>query len=610
MQGCSWRSRSGWAGLLVLALGCGGPPVIAPPPPPPLDLSPALPIDAPLTAVIRPENLPAALPPELASGPSGGRALAELHRWLGPDRLARLGLDPKGPVWLSLRVGPVLAVLRTAEDAARIITERGPAAGGEAHAAGPVWPGPPAEGLRRALPEWLAQLGDPDGLAPAWVHLRLVGPAGPAPTNGFSAALGDALGGVLVARVEDPPETLAAALDTTPAAAAAAVAALDAPGLALYRLLDADPPMLVAIHRVGERATVDVIWDWDLGAGALPMALAALPERRVPDPARVPVPPEHRITGPLAAEERLRVRIDHAGWQQSAWMLGEVAALQAVLSQGRLRGDIATALAEARARARLPAEVLGPTGEAFRSTTLSLSRDETRWRARMTADYAPRAGRLAELRGALTPTAHGHAQDAAPIVLTIAATAGWSPVIEGVIESPIAPLALAPTLARCGPGCLPALWMAPVGWLAEPAAAAAAWAGMSSLEAPLADATGAHLALDPERGFAAMIGHPAPGTLARAAWAPLLADGQLGHRWVAGDRLVSVVVGDAPALNTALAGAHRGAPVVTTPVIQATFKRLPPAWGLQRLDLSVTFERAAMAIDAVFESTPPALPAP
>lgn len=630
--------RSLAALLAALATACGAPPPVAPPPPP-LDLADALPIDAPLTGVVRPSAVEGPLRthvPIAADHP----ALQPLT----PDRLAALGFDPDRPLWIAVRGGPLLAVRRAADDAERVLAapDALPASAVPAFALDPAFaPDPgPADPTAPALAQWF----DGNPLPPAWLHLRLVGPRPPvdpaAPDPDPTRALSAAHGALQTAALDGPPETLAAALGVDPAALAALD--LDAPGLAVHRLLDAPHPTLVVTRHAPDRLVVDYIWDWELGPHALLDALATLPERRTPDPAVVSLPPDHRIMHPPAPDEIARLRLDHARATDTAHLLGEVAALQGVLGQGRLPVPPLDALRADRRHAERPRRLMAPAADAFVATGLVVSLDPAGaalgdragdpaparsgpngedpasprppvdpLRVRLTLDYAPRAHRLATLRDGRPPIDHAAAVaptrgEAAPFLATLAlAPATAAATLTAHLHAPDRDLGahLADTV-DCGLPCLPALWTTPIAYARDPAALAAQLTGHAALAPALADATGAAFALAPLGPrpvgvAAAAVSYPPPATVPRALWSSL----EPAARWLVGDT-ATVVLGP-PAHAAALEAATR-----TTPTTDATalrFTALPP-YTAHRVDGTLTFERAALALDLVIH--PPDAPPP
>lgn len=594
--------------LAALVTACGAPPPVAPPPPP-LDLAETLPLDAPLTGVIRPRPLERHLAPHAP--------VVTTHPTLDPlrpDHLTALGLDPDRPLWIALRGGPLLAVRRAADDAERVLAA--PDAPLGAAEAGPAEPSAPA------LARWFSDTP----LPPAWLHLRLAGPrppldpadaSDPDPTRALSATYG----AVQSAALDGPPETLAAALGVEPGALARLD--LDAPGLVIHRLLDTPHPTLVATRRADDHLIVDYLWDWELGPHALLDALAALPERRTPDPTTVNLPPDHRIMHPPAPEELARLRLDHARATDTAHLLGEVAALQGVLGQGRLPIPPLDALRADRRLAERPRRLMAPAADAFVATGLVISRDPAPasdppttaphppldpLRVRLTLDYAPRAHPLASLRDGRPPIDHAAAVaptrgEAAPFLATLAlAPATAAATLTAHLHPPDRGFAahLTATL-DCGLPCLPALWTTPIAYARDPAALAAHLTGHAALAPALADATGAAFSLAPLAGRpvgvgAAAISYPPPATVPRALWTSL----EPAARWLVGDT-ATVVMGP-PAHATALEAATRATP--TTDASALRFTLLPP-YTLDRIDGTLTFERAALALDLVIHPPPP-----
>lgn len=611
--------------LAVLAAACGAPPPVAPPPPP-LDLADALPIDAPLTGVVRPRAVEGPLRTHIP--------IAADHpalRPLSPDRLAALGFDPDRPLWIALRGGPLLAVRRAADDAERVLAapdappaSADPADPNDADPAFAPDPGPD-EPTAPALAQWF----DDNPLPPAWLHLRLVGPRPPidpaAPDPDPTRALSATHGAIQTAALDGPPETLAAALGVDPGALAALD--LDAPGLAVHRLLDAPHPTLVVTRRAPDRLVVDYIWDWELGPHALLDALAALPERRTPDPAAVDVPPDHRIMYPPAPDEIARLRLDHARATDTAHLLGEVAALQGVLGQGRLPVPPLDALRADRRRAERPRRLMAPAADAFVASALVVSLDPTGaplgastaspdsagppsepaplvdpLRIRLTLDYAPRAHRLATLRDGRPPIDHAAAVapirgEVAPFLATLAlAPATAAATLTAHLHAPDRDFGAHLTdTVDCGLPCLPALWTTPIAYARDPAALAARLTGEAALAPALADATGAAFALIPHGGLpvgtgAAAIGYPPPATVPRALWTSL----EPAARWLVGDT-ATLVMGP-PAYATALEAATRATPTTDASALRFTL-RAP--YTFNRIDGTLTFERAALALDLV-----------
>lgn len=576
--------------LAALALACGPAPRPAPPRPP-LDLARHLPADAPLTAVAR----PAALRDALAA-----HGLAPALPALPDDAaFTGLGLDPARPVWIALRAGPVLGVLRAAEDAGRVIADG---------AADPIID--PRLSPIDPFTRWLDAHPPP----PAWVHLRLVGLPAPAPDPApdRAAAIGARHGALAVAHPADPPETLAATLDAPPDAARALAAAFPGARPTVYRLLDAALPVALLVHRPPPRegeprpVIVDALFDLDLGPGGLAAAVAALPEAR---PADAPAPPaaRGRVFGEPGQDELLRVGLDHAGWQAAARMVGEVAALQSVIGQGPLTDEAAATLDAGRRRAAEPVALLAPVDGTITGSALTVVRVDAGLRLRLALPTATAA--LAGLRDGRAPADQGQLAAAlAPgdTALSLAQPpAAVGRVLAPAFGAPDRPLpALLAAVERCGAPCLPALYSAPLAHARDLPATIAALTGHAPLAPALADATGA-AALWRRGAFAAAVGHRPPATLDRAAWAPILDGAGLESRWIVGEQAI-LVAGRGPALP-AMAEAARAPAVTDAAAARFTAVRDLGA-GPVRIDGALSFDRDGVALDAVIDRPPPSPP--
>lgn len=569
--------------LLPLLLGawasaCGPAQRSTPPPPPPPGFAEMLPPDAPLTAVLRPTAL--------TDGLRGLPVPAPPH---DPTRsLGGLGIDPDGPVWLALRAGPVLGVLRAAEDAERVLADVDPIADPR------LMPGE----LAGPFDRWLRA----HPLPPAWIHLRLVGrpaggPTGPVTPEAWLSATQGALATV---RAADPAETLAAALETESGPAGAIQAALAAHRPTVYRLLDRPLPTAVVVHRRGgahPAVVVDVLWDRDLGAGGLAAAMAALPEAGGAWSER-----RAALFGWPAEDELLRLELHHGGWLAAARMLREVQALQTVVGQGPTPAGARARLVEGRIAARLPERLGAPVAPALVATTLTVVRGADDLRVRLAADT--RSPALAALRDGTAPVDHGVAADALRDAGEgMAVTLGQPPsalarVLGPHVGPPDRPLtALLTAIERCGPACAPAAWSVLAYGRDLPATVATA-SGHAPLEAALAASTGlARVAVG--GSWAAAVGHRAPATLDRAAWAPIVETAGLESRWVIGDRAV-LLAGRGPALE-ALSAAARSPAISDAAALRFTVMQ---ADGL-RLDGALSFERQGVVLDAVLDRPAP-----
>lgn len=579
---------------LAVLVGCPSPRRPTPPPPPPPDLGRWLPPDAPLTAVAHPAALDRAL-----SG-LGLRDAAPLPlAGIGPaiePALRGLGLDPERPVWLALRAGPVLGVLRAAEDAERVLADAAgdPIADPRLSPIGPFADGPFAR--------WL----EAHPLPPTWVHLRLIGHplAGPGGSpNAPEPWLAQTFGALATVGPDDPAETLAAALDVEAGPAGALQAALGAHRPTVYRLLDRPLPTVVMAHRRQDphpAVIVDVIGDRDLGPGALAAGLAALPEAGGVWETRSTPPP-----GPPAPGGLLRLELDHARWLAAARMLAEVGALQRVVGQGPTPAEAHDALAAGRVAARLPERLMAPVQRTLAASHITLNAAEGGLRARI--EVHARSEALGALRGDAAPADHGLIADgltpgAGPaLALTLARPPiAVARLVAPHIGPPDRPLpALLEAIDRCGAPCLPALWTAPLAYARDLPATIAALSGHAPLDAALTEATGlAGLVIGDSR--AAAVGHRAPATLSRAAWAPIVEAAGLESRWLVSDRAV-MLAGRGPALDV-LTRAARSPAVTDVALLRFTAVEAGP--DRLRIDGAVTFDRRGVTLDAVIDRPP------
>lgn len=581
--------------MALLALGalsaCGGGPRPSPPPLPPAAYGVTLPADAPLTAVVRPAGLRAALAEAGLEAGMAGPADLRTPTAMAPEALAGLGIDPGQPVWVALRAGPVLGVLRAAEDTERMLADLEPAAD----------PSPATPLAAAPFHRWL----DAHPLPPAWIHLRLVGrpaagPEGRAVDPG--TWLNATQGGLAVARAADPAETLAATLDTESGPAGALQTALAGIEPTVYRLLGQGPATAVVVHRVdgsgGPAQVVDVLWDRELGAGGLVAALAALPEAG-----------GAWSEGPLlpfgwpAEDELLRLGVRHGKWFAAGRMLREVQALQAVLGQGMLSPGTRHALAASRREALLPERLMAPVSRALVESTLTLARIDGRLRLQLVGET--RSAALSTLRDGTAPVDHGIAADGLPPSGGLALTLALAPVEFGRvlgphIGPPDQPLgAMIDAVGRCGVACLPALWSV-LAYARDLPATIAAMSGHAPLESALAEATGLAL-LSIDGVSAAAVGHRAPATLPRAAWGPIVEAAGLESRWLVGDRAVMVAGRDDPL--AVLERAARGPAVSDAAALRFTWIRPAPSPDRPPLafDGALSFDPQGVTLDVVID---------
>ena len=276
--------------LAIVFLGCGAsPPVVEDTGALVADLPP----DAPLSGTVRPTGLVDVLD-AIASRSEAVRERIErrgLPKALDTELLAELGLDPDRVLAFSVRVGPRLALMRTADDLERLLAT---------HA--------------EDFDAWIDAHPPP----PAWLHVRVVGlEVGGDPTD----ALQTRFGALQVVRAGEP---LAGALEGDPGRPLPV-------GATLYRLLALEAPTVVVVQRRGSRTVVDLLIDEGLGVGALSAAFASI------DVSDDPVPAAHRPAAPLPSDALARLHLSHERWGVTIRALGEVVALRAALSAPPVR---------------------------------------------------------------------------------------------------------------------------------------------------------------------------------------------------------------------------------------------------------------------------------
>ncbi len=530
--------------LAIVFLGCGAaPPVVE-------DteaLVSELPSDAPLTGTVRPAGLVAAL--EAVAGRS--KAVRErierrgLPKALDTELLAGLGVDPDRVLAFAVRVGPRLALLRTADDLERLLATNA-----------------------EAFDAWIDKHPPP----PAWLHVRVAGhEVGGDPEEALQSRFG-------ALQVVRPGEPLAGVLEADPGRPLPE-------GATLYRLLALEAPTVVMVQRRGDRTLVDLIIDEGLGPGALAAGFAAI------EVADDPVPVAHRPIEPLPPDALARFHLSHERWGVTIRALGEVVALRAALDgpPGPHRGRL---YAVARAAARRPALLMDPGAPAFDNSVVNLRQRGAHLVLRVRAGYTPVGRALSALSGGRSPVGHLAARRFGGAVVTVSGAKGWKAVLDGVVDPPRVDAGrfLAAAI-QCGPVCYPALWTAfPSLALVAEQAGAAIFPTLAQLKAALPVSTGLDLVRTP-KGAAAAVRFARPATEARSAW-NTLGGGGITKRWVDRTDGITVVLGDDPLTVESLA---RGDATQSDALLQVTADLAP--------EESTTFDR----VEAIFSFRPEAL---
>jgi len=502
-----------------------------------------------------------------------------------------VGIDAEKDAWFAVSVGAPMAILRSVEDAERIVMEsrRGSAPPGAE--LGKSSAEPTTSMGASSLNGWVAQVP----LPPAWVHVRLVGTAGESIPS--SDALSTVFGATQVVAEGDPADSIAAALETTVEHAARAAHLLSTHRL--YRLLDADLPTIVTVSKTDGVVVVDLFQDQELGPNSL---IDALETRLGTTTATTAKPsesaPGSRSLAPLKKDELVRVYLDHRRWLLTTRALGEVVALQAVLSNGQTARDEASFLRSARDAARLPERLMAPTLGTFVGTEISLAQISTGLTARLAARYTEeaRAG-LSRLTGGRASMAHEAIANAGNVALTFALDPpGWS----GALGAPIRPQnvslsVLLQMIAECGFACLPAAWSTIPGFALDLAG------GLSSIFPELAPMTAALRTLGgasvivrgdaKRRTFAAAL-RPS-STEASSLWEPLVAG--MKADWLGGPSNSTLVLGTSNEAYAVLRDALGPNAAPVQPVFQLSARG---AFGpfFRRLNVNLHFDADEMVL--------------
>jgi len=548
-----------------------------------LDLSDRLPRDAALVGVVRLGEIE----------PTLGYVISEASSHAVGRRVAGLvdvvGIDPKKDAWFAVSVGAPLAILRTVEDAERIVMESSRGAAPPGAELGQSSAEPTTSMGASSLSGWVAQAP----LPPAWVHVRLVGTAGDAtPTLD---GLAEVFGATQVIAAGDPVDSVAAALETSVEGLGAAVEHLS--GRRLYRLLDADLPTIVTIGSADGVVVVDLFQDQELGPNALVEAIAT----RLGPPARAAA---KNIAAPSALEpladgERMRLYLDHRHWLLTTRALGEVVALQAVLSDGQTARDEATFLRAARDAARLPERLMAPTLGTFVGTEIAVAEAEKGVSARLAVRYTESArGGLSRLTDGRAPIAHVDAVSGGNVALTFALD---PPKWTGALGEPVRPQSvslsvLLQMVAECGFACAPAAWATIPGFALDLAGALGSiFPELTPMTAALRTLEGANVVVSGDakaRTFAATLTPIGPD--ARATWTPLV-DGMRAE-WVGAPSAAALVLGTSDAAYGVLRRALGPQTVPAKPVLQIT-ARGPFGPVFQRVDAELRFDAREMVLE-------------
>lgn len=572
------RPQNRLPALALLLAACGSAPSRPEPAagPAPLDLSAALPPDAPVTATfLLPavarlfDELGRRAPPLQQALSQGGLSV------LRDEAMARaFGLDAEQPLWFSLRAGPAEAVNRAADAVEQAVKS------GDEHALG----------------AWL-QRGE---LPPAWLHLRVVGLPLPV-TMDTLTLLQERFGAIQAWGPGDPPEALGAALGVE-ADAARDLAPLIGDAR-LYRLLDADLASVLLLRIEAERVVVDLLQDQDLGEGALPAALTALAAPRAGE--------THQVIGPPSQHEVLRLHLDHAGWLLFARTLGEAAALQLVLTREAILADRARLVEAGRQAARRPEALMARSGGVFGASVVRVEHQDAEVRFGISALYTPRGTGLAKLTGGEAPAPHEALAGIAPIAFTFAGRDGWGEHVRALAPPPdVGADELLAAVSQCGFVCYPALWSALPAFGGRLAGTLRQiFVDFEDFGSGLEQVTGASIGIDGSaaaRSFAAALRFGGtPREEVRAAWSRLLGD--MPVRWKAVDDDLTLVAGSDPGVVERLSAAVAPAPV--EPVVQFSARFLPQS-PFAGLELTLAFADDAMELAGAVLMRPAAEPAP
>lgn len=566
--------------LTLLGCGGGGPQITTRQAP--LDLSHRLPVDAALTGVVRLDVLGSSLSRALPT-PLGKPITEKLAQWVEV-----VGIDATQDAWFAVSVGAPMAILRTVEDAERIVMEarRGSA--------------PPGAELGQSSAEPVTSMGASSlngwvahtPLPPAWVHVRLVGAA-----SGESVSL-DSLSGVFgatqVIRSGDAADSVAAALETTDSALERVSSVLETHQI--FRLLDASLPTIVTLSNTDGVVVVDLFQDQELGNDALVDALAT---RLGPAGASAQKAAASPRLGPLASGEHLRLYLDHRRWLLTTRALGEVVALQAVLSDGQSAArDEATFLRAARDAARLPERLMAPTLGVFEGTEISVSQVDGGLSGRVGVRYTDEARpNLSRLTGGTAPVAHDMAAKAAPVALTFALAPGtWGGALSAPVRPPNVTLSvLLQMIAECGFACVPAAWSTLPGFGLDLAGALGSiFPELGPMVPALRALGGATVVVRGDakaRTFAAALQAHRPDT--RSIWDPLVEG--MRAEWTEQGSSTTLLMGTSDPAYDALRATVEPIAVPTHPVLAIT-ARGPFGPVFRALDIELRFDAEEMVL--------------
>jgi hypothetical protein len=363
-------------------------------------------------------------------------------------------------------------------------------------------------------------------------------------------------------------------------------------GVQLYRLLDAELPTVVVVGAADGAVVVDLVQDQELGPNALVDALTALVAASPVEPTSAPPSP-----GPLAADEVVRLHLDHRRWLLTTRALGEVAALQTVLTDAQLVGDEAAFLRAARDAARLPERLMAPTLGVFSATDISVRRLEAGLHAQLAARYTEAGRSVSGLRGGAAPVDHAVAAEIGDVALTFALDpAGWARILGGAVRPMPASLSLFLEMAsQCGVACIPAFWSAIPGYGVDLAGAlASVFPELSPMTAALRTLGGATVVIRGAQGartFAAALQPVDAG--ARDTWTPLVKGMRAEWVGVAPDEIL--VLGTDGAACDALLAARGQRAVAANPVLQVSARRgAGPKMGAMTFE--IRFDADAMVL--------------
>jgi hypothetical protein len=546
-----------------------------------------LPVAAPFLAVARPVDLDA-----LYARLAGGKVLSAMPvRFLKlPTALAFVDSEH---VWMSAQLHGELAVRRAMEDAERLLQEasqtRTVAPAGEEGS--PVSPGDPT------VADWLAS----KPLPPVWVHSRFVGPR--ASDVELAMSLGTFFGGVQVVSVTDPVEVIAEILGVDTEGVEAIVSHLHRRGVErIYRLLGEELETVVLESGDAETQIIDLIQDQALGAGAIAAAIESL-NREGNQPNRV----IERL-GQTTKSGLLRIDVEHRGWSTMMRALGEVMALQAVLTNSALLGDGLAIVRAGREGALEPQYLLELSTALFGSSRIDLSQSSKVLAIKIAARYAEKGRWLAGITGARPPVDHRHLKGLGRAAITVSIDpVRWQPLFAQHISPPSYSLAIFLQRAlHCGIACMPSLWSAlPVYGVNLNLSLGSIFPELDPLEKAMGTVRSASMVIDGDIGarrFASLLQFQVEAGVAEKVWTPLV-DG-LKAQWNGAGAARSLLIGTAPRAVSGLAVArtHLGQP--SKQVLQLTVGGARGQTAKQSTELSLSFEADAMVIDALIPSEP------